>query len=82
MQPCGLNAEQKAVRNLMRKLGLLSGDEPPSDAAVEAYHKLFLTPLTDDMIEAIAELYGWSLGTLRGCSPPSAGLSGGRLVAA
>jgi hypothetical protein len=66
----------------MRKLGLLSGDETPSEAAVEAYHKLFLTPLTDDMIEAIAELYGWSLETLRGCSPPSAGLSGGQLVAA
>jgi hypothetical protein len=39
-QPGGLNAEMKAVRNLMRKLGLLEGDEAPSKAALEAYHKM------------------------------------------
>jgi hypothetical protein len=81
-QPGGMNMEMKAVRNLMRKLGLLSGDEASSEAALEAYHKMFELPMTDDMIEAIAELYGWSLATIRGCSPPLLGLSGGRLVEA
>jgi hypothetical protein len=28
---------------------------------MEAYHKLFYKPLSDDMIEAIGDLYGWSL---------------------
>jgi hypothetical protein len=54
----------KAVRNLMRKLGLITGDEAPSAAALEAYHKMYELPLTDDMIEAIAEFYGWSLPRL------------------
>jgi hypothetical protein len=81
-QPGGMNAEMKAVRNLMRKLGLLSGDEAPSTAALEAYHKMYELPLTDDMIEAIAEFYGWTLSTIRGCSPPMLGMSGGRLVEA
>jgi hypothetical protein len=52
-----MNMEMKAVINLMRKLGLLSGDEAPSEAALEAYHKMFELPMTDDMIKAIAELY-------------------------
>ncbi|KAK1603513.1 hypothetical protein QYE76_008297 [Lolium multiflorum] len=81
-QPGGMNTEMKAVRNLMRKLGLLSGDEAPSTAALEAYHKMYELPLTDDMIEAIAEFYGWTLSTIRGCSPPMLGMSGGRLVEA
>ncbi|KAK1620921.1 hypothetical protein QYE76_026438 [Lolium multiflorum] len=81
-QPGGLSAEMKAVRNLMRKLGLLQGDEAPSEAALEAYHKMYELPLTDDMIEAIAEFYGWSLSTIRGCSPPLLGMSGGRLIEA
>jgi hypothetical protein len=81
-QPGGLNAEMKAVRNLMRKLGLLKGDEAPSAAALEAYHKMYELPLTDDMIEAIAEFYGWSLSTIRGCSPPMLGMTGGRLIEA
>jgi hypothetical protein len=65
-QPGGLNAEMKAVRNLMRKLGLLEGDAAPSEAALEAYHKMYELPLANDMIEAIAEFYGWSLSTIRG----------------
>jgi hypothetical protein len=77
-----MDAEMKAVRNLMRKLGLLSGDEAPSVAALEAYHKMYELPLTDDMIEATAEFYGWTLSLIRGCSPPLLGLSGGRLVEA
>jgi hypothetical protein len=81
-QPGGLSTEMKAVRNLMRKLGLLSGDEAPSAAALEAYHKMYELPLTDDMIEAIAEFYGWTLATIRGCSPPMLGMLGGRLVEA
>jgi hypothetical protein len=81
-QPGGLNAEMRAVRNLMRKLGLLKGDEAPSEAALEAYHKMYELPLTDDMIEAIAEFYGWSLSTIRGCSPPLLGMTGGRLIEA
>jgi hypothetical protein len=81
-QPGGLNAEMKAVRNLMRKLGLLEGGEAPSEAALEAYHKMYELPLTDDMIEAIAEFYGWSLSTIRGCSPPQLGMTGGRLIEA
>jgi hypothetical protein len=81
-QPGGMNMEPKAVRNLMRKLGLLTGDEAPSEAAPEAYHKMFELPMTDDMIEAIAELYGSTLDTIRGCSPPPLGLSGGHLVEA
>jgi hypothetical protein len=72
----------KAVRNLMRKLGLLEGDEAPSEAALEAYHKMYELPLTDDMIEAITEFYGWSLSTIRGCSPPQLGMTGGRLIKA
>jgi hypothetical protein len=71
-----------AVRNLMRKLGLLKGDEAPSEAALEAYHKMYELPLMDDMIEAIAEFYGWSLSTIRGCSPPLLGMTGGRLIEA
>jgi hypothetical protein len=81
-QPGGMDAEMRAVRNLMRKLGLLSGDEAPTAAALEAYHKMYELPLTDDMIEAIAEFYGWTLSSIRGCSPPMLGMSGGRLVAA
>jgi hypothetical protein len=81
-QPGGMNMEMKAVRNLMRKLGLITGDEAPSEAALEAYHRMFELPMTDDMIEAIAELYGWTLDTIRGCSPPLLGVSGGRLIAA
>jgi hypothetical protein len=38
-QSGGLNAEMKAIRNLMRKLGLLQGDETPSEAALEAYRR-------------------------------------------
>jgi hypothetical protein len=79
-QPGGMNAEMKAVRNLMRKLGLISGDEAPTEAALDAYHKMYELPLTDDMIEAIAEFYGWTLSSIRGCSPPMLGMSGGRLV--
>ena len=74
--------ELRAVKNLMRKLGLIKGDEAPTEAAMEAYHKMFEMPLTEDMIEAIAELYGWSLSTLRGCSPPLMGTPGGRLIEA
>jgi hypothetical protein len=81
-QPGGMNAEMKAVRNLMRKLGLLSGDEAPSTAALDAYHKMYELPLMDDMIEAIAEFYRWTLSSIRGCSPPLLGMSGGRLVEA
>jgi hypothetical protein len=55
-QPSSLSAEMRAVRNVMRKLGLLEGDEAPSEAALEAYHKMYELPLTDDMIEAIAVL--------------------------
>jgi hypothetical protein len=51
-------------------------------AALEAYHKVYELPLTDDMIEAIAEFYGWTLSSIRGCSPPILGMSGGRLVEA
>jgi hypothetical protein len=54
----------------MRKLGLISGDEGPTDAELEAYRRVFETPLTDEMLEAIAELYGWLLQLIRGCSPP------------
>jgi hypothetical protein len=75
-----MSMEMKAVHNLMRKLGLISRDEAPSLAALEAYHKMFELPMTDDMIEEISELYGWSLATIRGCSPPLVGMSGGRLV--
>jgi hypothetical protein len=66
----------------MRKLGLLTGDDAPSVAALEAYHKMYKLPLTDDMIEAIAEFYGWSLSSITGCSPPLLGMSGGLLVEA
>jgi hypothetical protein len=81
-QPCGLNSEQKAVRNLMRKLGLLPGDEPPSSEALEAYRRLFELPLTDDMIAAIGELYGWSLSSIKSCAMPPPEMSGGRLMVA
>jgi hypothetical protein len=77
-----MNTEMKAVRNLMLKLGLLTGDEAPSMAALEAYYKMYELPLTDDMIEAIDEFYGWTLSTIRGCSPPMLGMSGGRLMEA
>uniref|UniRef100_A0ACD5YU04 Uncharacterized protein n=1 Tax=Avena sativa TaxID=4498 RepID=A0ACD5YU04_AVESA len=81
-QPGGLNSEQKAVRNLMRKLGLIAQDEAPSDVALEAFHRMFETPLTDEMIEAVGELYGWTLSAIRGCATPLPGeLSGGHLVA-
>ena len=46
-----LNAEQRAIRNLMQKLGLITGDEAPSQA--NTCHKVLKTPLTDDMIETI-----------------------------
>ena len=62
---CGLNTEEHARHNLMRKLGLISGDEAPSMAALEAYHKLFEVPLSKDMIEAIGELYRWTLSAIR-----------------
>lgn len=81
-QPGGLNAESKAVRNLMRKLGLITGDEAPSEAALEAYHRMYEFPLTDEMIAAVAELYGWTLSTFRGCSPPTGGTQGGQLIEA
>lgn len=81
-QPGGLNSEQKAVCNLMHKLGLISGDEAPSEAALEAYRMMFETPITEDVIEAVAELYGWSLSAIRGCATPLPGMSGGHLVVA
>jgi hypothetical protein len=31
----------KVVRNLMRRLGLIFGDEMPSKASLEAYHKYY-----------------------------------------
>lgn len=34
------------------------------DETIAAYHRLFEMPLEDDMIEAMADLYGWSLGSL------------------
>ena len=77
-----MKTEIRAVWNLMRKLGLALGDEAPNAAALEAYHKLFDLPMIEDMIEAIAELYGWSLSTLRGCSPSMMRMPGGRLVEA
>jgi hypothetical protein len=67
-QPGGMDAKMKVVQNLMRKLDLLSGDEAPSVAALEAYHKMYELSLTDDMIEAIVEFYGWMLSSIRGCS--------------
>jgi hypothetical protein len=66
----------------MRKLGLISGDEAPSEATLAAYHKMYELPMTDNLIEVVAELYGWMLSTIRGCSPPLVGQSGGRLVVA
>jgi hypothetical protein len=61
--------EMKVARNLMRKLGMIIGDEAPSEAALEAYHRMFE-----------AELNSWSLSTIRGCLPPLVGMSGGRLI--
>jgi hypothetical protein len=66
----------------MRQLGLSTTDEVPSEATLEAYHEMFELPMPDDMIEAITELYGWSLDTIRGCSPPVVGMSGGHLIEA
>jgi hypothetical protein len=43
---------------------------------------MFELTLTDDMIEAIGELYGWSLSAIRGCDTPMPVMSGGRLVVA
>jgi hypothetical protein len=80
-QPGG-NTEMRVVRNLMRKLGLIKGDEEPSVEAMEAYHRMYELPLSEDMVEAIAELYGWSLSMIRGCSLPLVGPLGGRLVEA
>ncbi|KAK1616789.1 hypothetical protein QYE76_022306 [Lolium multiflorum] len=81
-QPGGLNSEMKAVCNLMRKPGLIFEDEAPSGVALAAYHKMYKLPMTDNMIEAVAELYGWTLSTIRGYSPHLVGHSGDRLVAA
>jgi hypothetical protein len=61
----------------MRKLGLTPEDEAPSEAALEAFHRMFETPLTDDMITAIGELYGWTLSAIRGCAPPMLEVAGG-----
>jgi hypothetical protein len=36
----------------------------------------------DDMIEAIAEFYRWTLSLIGGCSPLLMGMSGGRLLEA
>jgi hypothetical protein len=72
----------RAVRNLMHKLGLIKGDEAPSEVALQAYHKMFELAMTDDMIGSIAELYGWLLATIRGCSPPMFGMMGGHLIEA
>jgi hypothetical protein len=66
----------------MRKLGLLPDDAAPSAEAVEAYHKLFELSLTDDMIEVISQLYGWSLSLIKGCGMPPPEISGGRLMVA
>jgi hypothetical protein len=52
-QPARLSTEMEAVRNLMRKLGPITGDEASSVAVLEAYHKMYELPLMDDMIEAI-----------------------------
>jgi hypothetical protein len=75
----GLNSEQRALRNLLRKLGIIEGDEISNEAIV-AYHRLFEVPLEDDMIEAIAELYGWSLGSLSGDQEPELEAVGGSLI--
>lgn len=65
----------------MRKLGLIAEDEAPSKAALDAFHRMFETPLSDDMIEAVGELYGWTLSAIRGCAEPMTGIPGGHLVA-
>jgi len=67
---------------LLSPLGLISGDEAPSEATLEAYHRMFEMPLTDEMIEAVGELYGWSLCAIKGCVMPSMDMSGGRLLVA
>lgn len=51
----------------MCKLGMITGDEASSEAALEAYYMMSQLPLTD-MIEAIVKLYGCSLLSIRGCS--------------
>jgi hypothetical protein len=72
--------EMKMVRNLTLKLDLITGDDAPSKAVLEAYHMMLELPMKDDMIEPIVDLYRWSLAAVIGCSPPLAAMSGGRLI--
>jgi hypothetical protein len=76
----GLDTEQRALRVLLRKLGVIEGDESISDEAIAAYHRLFEMPLEDDMIEAMADLYGWSLGSLTDDPGVAMAPAGGSLI--
>lgn len=57
----GLDSEMKAKRILLRRLGLLQEDEPLNDAILARYSALFKQPLAEDVIQAFADFYGWSL---------------------
>jgi hypothetical protein len=50
------------------------------DETIAAYHRLFEMPLEDDMIEAMADLYGWSLGSLTDDPGVAMAPAGGSLI--
>ncbi|KAE8789265.1 hypothetical protein D1007_36593 [Hordeum vulgare] len=54
----GLDAETKGRRVPLRRLGLLTDDEPISDAMMAKYYKLFEGPIAAEIIVAFADFYG------------------------
>jgi hypothetical protein len=43
-QPVGMDTEQHALHVLLRKLGIIEGDESILEEAIAAYHRLFEMP--------------------------------------
>lgn len=61
----GLDSEMKAKRVLLRRMGLLQDDEPLSDALLAKYSALFKQPLAEDVIQAFADFYDWSMPSVK-----------------
>ena len=59
----GPNSEAKAKRVLLRRLGIITDDDPISHTSIECYNKLFECLLASDIVQALVDSYGWKIPT-------------------
>nr|XP_020191500.1 uncharacterized protein LOC109777266 [Aegilops tauschii subsp. strangulata] len=74
----GLDSESKARRVLLRRLGLLSDDEPLSADILAKYSRLFEEPLAAQTVQELADFYGWNVPSsfsLGSATPNTRGLN-------